>query len=199
MLNRFKGTVLYLLAICGLVGSFTIGLGLKSLAQTQETLSPIALINIVTYYTGLPHQDRAIWLLQSQIDKMQPELLAADSIMANVWRDSETLAGHVNILASIPAANRTGADPLELAISTANLRPAAPVDIELLSDPNVESPDQVMVTVTTGGLLDDSLAGIRYRFDMQRQNNQWTIQRAGRQYRCQPGRGHQDWSDETCI
>jgi hypothetical protein len=88
---------------------------------------------------------------------------------------------------------------LQLAIANSNLRTGAPVDIELLSGPNVEAPDQVMVTVTAGGLLDDSVAGIRYRFDMQLQNGQWEIQRAGQQFRCQPGRGHQDWSDETCV
>ena len=130
---------------------------------------------------------------------MNPELLAADSIMANVWRDTETLMGHVDILGDIAASDRVGPDPLMLAIANANLRTGAPVDIEMLAGPNVESPDQVMVTVAAGGLLDDSVAGIRYRFDIQRQANQWEIQRAGQQFRCQPGRGHTDWSDQTCI
>jgi hypothetical protein len=197
MLNLFKQKSFHWLAVCSLLGGSTVGL--QVLAQAQGTPLSISLINVVNYYTGLPHQDRAIWLLQSQIDKMQPNLLAADSIMANVWRDSDTLVGHVNVLEQIPAADRVGADPFELAIANSNLRTGAPVDIELLSGPNVEAPDQVMVTVTAGGLLDDSVAGIRYRFDIELQNGQWEIQRAGQQFRCQPGRGHQDWSDDTCL
>jgi hypothetical protein len=119
--------------------------------------------------------------------------------MANVWRDSESLVGHIDILEQIPPTERTGADPLALAIAAANLRTGAPADIELLPGANVESPDQVMVTVTAADILDDSVAGIRDRFDIERQGDQWTIQRAGRQVRCQPGRGHADWSDETCL
>jgi hypothetical protein len=197
MLSQLKSKFLYLLAIGSLLGGYSVGL--KSFAQAQQTPMPIGLIDVAKYYDGLPHQDRALWLLQSQIAETNPELLEADSIVANVWRDSDPLVGHVDILGEIPAANRTGADPLQLAIANANLRAGAPVTIELLSGPNVESPDQVMVTVTAGGLLDDSLGGIRYRFDMELQNGQWEIQRAGQQFRCQPGRGHQDWSDDTCL
>ena len=130
---------------------------------------------------------------------MNPELLEADSIVANVWRNADSLSGHVNILDNIPAANRTGADPLDLAMANVNLRTGAPVDIELLSGANVESPEQVMVTIIQGGILDDSIAGIRYRFDIARQNDTWEIQRAGQQFRCHLGRGQQDWSDASCL
>lgn len=197
MLTHRRPNALFFLVLGSLLA--TQPWGLTSWALAQVTPPSLVLINVARYYKGLPHQDRALWLLQQQIDAMDPELLQADSIMANVWRNSDTLVGHVNILEQIPPAKRTGSDPLALAIDNANLNPGAPVDIEMLTGENVESPDQVMVTVTAGGILDDSVAGMRYRFDIQQHDGQWTIGRAGLQFRCQPGRGHQTWSDESCI
>lgn len=168
-------------------------------AVAQFSQTDLSLRGVVQFYNGLPHQDRAISALQQQIDKANPELLQADSIAANLWRNTATLTGHENILEGIAQDARTGSDPLEMAIAIANVRIGAPVDIEVLYGPGTESPNQAMVTVTEGGLLDDSLAGYRYRFDISRQGEQWTITRAGRQFRCQQGRGHQDWSIELCT
>lgn len=219
-----RGKPFWLLVIPSVLGG--LALGLKPLALAQDVPPPISVLNMARFYTGLPHQDRALWLLQSQINQMDPELLQADEITANVWRDSEPLVGHLDILEEIPEDELTGTDPLVLAIAQANLRTGAPVKIEMLSGPNLETPDQVMVTVTATGLLDDSVAGIRYRFDIKQQEadtdqeevdtkqeevdtdqeevntNQeealWEIRRAGQQIRCHPGRGHQDWSDTPC-
>lgn len=180
-----------------LLGGLSATAKLSAIAQTQP--NPLRLLDVVRFYNGLPHQTRSLQLLQQQIDDRDPELLQADSIAANVWRNSNTLVGHVDILNQISAENRTGADPLALATNAAGIRAGAPVDIELLPSGGVESPDQVMVTVTRGGILDDSVAEVRDRFDIQQQNGQWTIQRAGRQVRCQEGRGHQDFSAENCL
>ncbi len=196
LLRQWRSQHLLLLTLLGILGG--VAGAIKPMALAQNRPSPIRLINVVKYYEGLPAQNRAIELLQNQIDKMNPELLQADSIVANVWRDSDTLTGHVDIIDELDSL--TGADPLDLAIASANLRTGAPVDIEVLTGSNVESPDQVMVTVTQGGVLDDSVAGIRYRFDIERQDDStWEIQKAGQQFRCQLGRGHQDWSDQLCL
>ena len=182
-----------LLAAAGVLGTFMLSPAFAQLSQPR-----LSLRGIVQFYSGLSHQDRAISLLQQQIDKSNPELLQADSIAANVWRNSTMLVGHEDILGDIAEANRTGTNPIDMAMAVANVRVGAPVDVEVFYGPGVESPTEAMVTITEGGLLDDSVAGFRYRFDIVNQNGQWTITRAGRQFRCQPGRGHQDWSIELC-
>ena len=166
-------------------------------AYAQRPQPRLFLPSLARFYSGLPHQDRALSLLQDQIDKSNPELLQADSIAANVWRDSATLVGHEDILGGIAEGNHTGQDPLAMALSIANVRPGAPVDIEVLYD-QAELPSEAMVTITREGFLDDSVDGSRYRFDMEKQGEQWTITRAGRQFRCQPGRGQQDWAAGFC-
>lgn len=166
-------------------------------ALAQLTQPGLSLHSLARFYSGLPHQDRALSLLQDQIDKSNPELLQADSIAANVWRDSATLVGHEDILGGIAQSDRTGTDPLAMAINLANVRPGGPVDIEVLYD-QAELPSEAMVTITREGFLDDSVDGSRYRFDIIKQGEQWTITRAGRQFRCQPGRGQQNWAAAIC-
>ncbi len=48
------------------------------------------------------------------------------------------------------------------------------------------------------GLADDSVGGIRNRIELRRNQNKWEIVWVGRQYKCQLGRGHQDWSSSLC-
>lgn len=189
-----RRSLLISLAILGsLLGS------IKSPAIAQNAQPSLSLIDVARFYDGLPHQIRALQLLQAQIDKNNPELLAADSIVSNVWRDSDSFVGHTNTLSQIPLAQRTGTDPLTMALAIANPSAGRPLDIEVLpSGQSVEAPSQVMITIDQGGLLDDSVAGVRDRFDIAFQNGQWDITKAGRQFRCQQGRGHQDWSAELC-
>jgi hypothetical protein len=196
MLAPLKKKRLLILTACGIL----VGLagGLKPLVYAQNSPLPIRLIDVAKYYEGLSHQDRALRILQSQIDAMNPELLQGDSIMANVWRNADVFLGHMNFLNDIPTTNRAGPDPLDLAIAAANLPSGAPVHIEVLPESAAESPTQVIVTITQAVTADDSVAGIRYRFDIQRQNDTWEIQKAGKQFRCQSGRGQQDWADALC-
>lgn len=168
-----------------------------SVAQNQQSIS---LIDMARFYTGQPQQDGALRTLQRQIDNNYPELLQADSVVSNVWRNSPTLVGHDNILNQIPLQSRSGSDPVSVALAVAAPTVGAPLHVEVLpTEGGVESPSRVMVTVDRGGFSDDSVEGDRHRFDMLRQNEQWTIQRAGRQIRCQPGRGHQSFSTQPCI
>lgn len=55
-----------------------------------------------------------------------------------------------------------------------------------------------VIVHTTVGLADDSVSGIRNRIELRRNQNKWKIVWVGRQYKCQPNRGHQDWSDSLC-
>lgn len=51
---------------------------------------------------------------------------------------------------------------------------------------------------TNLGIADDSINGIRYRIELQNNQNQWEIIWVGLQTKCQQNRGHQDWSDGLC-
>ncbi|MEL7067532.1 MAG: hypothetical protein AAGN15_02630 [Cyanobacteria bacterium J06581_3] len=186
MFNSFKGKCLIASLGCLCLGSlFGSGLPLSAIAQSNEP--PLYLWNIVRFYSGLPQQDAAIRILQTQIEQDNPELLAADSIASNIWRDSPTFIGHEDILGQIEAAARSGDDPLEMALAIASPRTGAPLTVEVLPVDNIESPGRVIVTIEKGGFLDDSVAGSRHRFDMQLESEQWIIQRAGRQFRCRRG------------
>ena len=180
-----------------IIASSTVGILMLS-ASAQDNQRPINLVDMAKNYSGLASQDRALALLQEQINNTNPALLQADSIVGSIWRDTDSFAGHTDILSQIPPAQRNGTDPLALAMNSIGMPSAAPVNIEVLTGGAVESPSQVIVTIDQSGVLDDSLAGIRHQFDIAQQNGQWQIQRAGRQVRCQQGRGHQGWSDASC-
>jgi len=51
---------------------------------------------------------------------------------------------------------------------------------------------------TIVGVADDSVGGIRNRIELRRSQNKWEIVWVGRQYKCQPNRGHQNWSSSLC-
>ena len=100
---------------------------------------------------------------------------------------------------SSPNSPTGGHRPLTMALAVANLSIGRLLDIEaLLSGQSVGAPSRVVITIYRGGLLNDSVAGYRDRFDINLQNGQWNITRAGRQFRCQRGRGHQNWSIGAC-
>jgi Putative peptidoglycan binding domain len=54
---------------------------------------------------------------------------------------------------------------------------------------------------TIVGLADDSVRGIRFRIELGKSlsQNKWSIVWVGRQFKCQSGRGQQDWAAALCI
>ncbi|MGB3651250.1 MAG: peptidoglycan-binding domain-containing protein [Rivularia sp. (in: cyanobacteria)] len=58
--------------------------------------------------------------------------------------------------------------------------------------------ETAVIVQTLVGLADDSLGAIRYRIELKLNQNKWEIVWVGQQYKCQPGRGHQNWSDVIC-
>ena len=92
-----------------------------------------------------------------------------------------------------------GADPAALALSAFGAEGAGDgrqrTDAETLLQRNRFA----VVLVTTTGLPDDSVRDERMRVVLGRVAEGWTVTSAGRQVRCQPGRGHADWSVEACT
>ncbi len=58
--------------------------------------------------------------------------------------------------------------------------------------------ETALIVYTRIGVADDSVGAIRYRIELKRNQNKWEIVWVGRQFKCQSGRGHQDWSGILC-
>ena len=54
------------------------------------------------------------------------------------------------------------------------------------------------LTVINDGFLDDSVAGDKYEFSFQWEDESWRMNSARRMWKCWPGRGHQDYSAVPC-
>jgi hypothetical protein len=68
-----------------------------------------------------------------------------------------------------------------------------------ITAPTADGADSMTVTVTDDGYLDDSIRGEKFKFEL-RMNDQgvWRFVSAGKAWRCQPGRGNQDYSTVRC-
>jgi len=65
---------------------------------------------------------------------------------------------------------------------------------------SVEYPtrETAVILQTVVGLADDSVAGMRHRIELRLRKNKWEIVWIGRQSKCQPNRGHQNWASGRC-
>jgi len=55
-----------------------------------------------------------------------------------------------------------------------------------------------VATVSQLGLADNAIAARRYQIEYVQRKGRWVIDWIGIQWKCWPGRGHQDWSTELC-
>lgn len=71
--------------------------------------------------------------------------------------------------------------------------------VEIESDAGPEGGGPAQVTVTLDRLLDDSIQTQRFVLDLTRQGETWRLDRATWSQRCRQGRGHDDFSPESCV
>ncbi len=98
-----------------------------------------------------------------------------------------------------PIEQRFGADPEQVAVDAFGAS-------EFPSEGNFtqevmlvdQTSEMAIVTLTQTGLLDDSVEGVRYWLEFDAGENAWEMVWAGRQVRCYPGRGSQEWTTELC-
>ena len=76
-------------------------------------------------------------------------------------------------------------------------RSAARTTIEATASPEGTGPETVVVTLD--GLADDSVRAERWTLRLEPDGDVFTLTEARRDQRCQPGRGHQDFSPELCV
>jgi hypothetical protein len=95
-------------------------------------------------------------------------------------------------------------DPGAIATALFGINEAEPIEGNFEQTVTVDTDSSpAVVILTQTNLLDDSVRDIRYRLDFEPIANtdetQWQLVWAGRQQRCQPGRGAQDWTTEWCV
>ena len=59
--------------------------------------------------------------------------------------------------------------------------------------------ERATATVTFDGLYDDSVRAERHVLTLERDDGEWRVRDDDVTYRCQLGRGHQDFSSELCL
>ncbi len=66
---------------------------------------------------------------------------------------------------------------------------------------SVEYPtrETAVIVQTVVGLADDSVAAMQHRIELVFRQNKWEILWIGRQSKCQPNRGHQNWASGRCL
>jgi hypothetical protein len=65
--------------------------------------------------------------------------------------------------------------------------------------PTADGADTLTVTITSDGLMDDSVRGEKFRLELKAdKQGVWKFTSAGKSWRCQPGRGNQDFSITKC-
>ena len=97
-----------------------------------------------------------------------------------------------------PADQRVGSDPEQIALKAFGM--ADPGEGNFNQEVTVveQTPTQAVVSLTQTGMPDDSVEGMRYWLEFSAAENQWELVRAGRQVRCRPNRGSQEWSTDQC-
>lgn len=123
--------------------------------------------------------------------------LSADSKNAANPRQDYTTINLANLNREL-----TGSDPKAIALSAFGV--GEPQEGRFEETVQVDTQDnRTIVTITQTGLADSSVEAMRYRVELQPEENatttQWRIVWAGRQFRCQPERGSQDWTTQLCI
>jgi len=97
-----------------------------------------------------------------------------------------------------PADQLVGTDPEQIALDAFGME--EPGEGNFTQEVTVveQTTTDAVVTLTQTGLLDDSVEGMRYWLEFTAADNQWEMVWAGRQVRCQPNRGSQEWSTDLC-
>lgn len=153
-------------------------------------------------------------MLLSACSKMSASVVTTPEVAASVSPHRQTLAaktsnnqqgreGYQAIALSKlgKGDNLVGSDPKAIALRLFSNTEPERGKSEITVETNYPS---AVALVTQMGVADDSIRSIRYRIEFTATSNTvpadqvWSLVWAGSQFKCQPGRGHQDWSTELC-
>ncbi|WOD39842.1 hypothetical protein [Nodosilinea sp. E11] len=91
-----------------------------------------------------------------------------------------------------------GTDPTQIALAVFGSTEPGEGNFTEYADLIEETDAGALVLLTQTGLADDSVNGMRYRLEFVPEGDQWRLDWAGQQARCQPGRGSEDWTTDLC-
>ncbi|MGR3276941.1 hypothetical protein ACSYAD_17705 [Acaryochloris marina NIES-2412] len=96
----------------------------------------------------------------------------------------------------------TGTEPKSIVLSLIEL-PATEGNAQKQTSVSVQRGQSAVVMLFQVGLADDSVQGIRYRFEfepkgMMNDKENWQLVWMGRQQLCWPGRGPAEWTNQPC-
>jgi hypothetical protein len=95
-----------------------------------------------------------------------------------------------------------GTDPLAMVFATR--QPSSDITGTEQIRVAYPTPEKAIVTITKTGLMDDSVAATRIRYDFKpvegsvEAAKQWQLVQVTEQNKCQPNRGSQDWTADLC-
>ncbi len=92
-----------------------------------------------------------------------------------------------------------GAEPTEIALAAFGSTEPGEGNFEEEVEVVEQTDEMALVMLTQTGLADDSVNGMRYRLEFVPEGDQWRLDWAGSQVRCQPNRGSQEWSTDLCL
>ncbi|NJN29534.1 MAG: hypothetical protein HC824_03045 [Synechococcales cyanobacterium RM1_1_8] len=92
---------------------------------------------------------------------------------------------------------RSGDDPEAIAQALFGAQEAMEGNYRESSEAEIGN-ERSVVIFTQENLPDDSVQAIRTRLEFFRVDGPWQLEWAGEQYRCQEGRGQQDWGKALC-
>jgi hypothetical protein len=124
----------------------------------------------------------------------------ADTGTESVAPDSDTVEGRAaySEVPLPPADQLVGTDPEAIALAAFGLEEPGEGNFAQEVTVDEQTATEAVVTLTQTGLLDDSVEAMRYRLEFAAAANQWEMVWSGRQVRCQPNRGSQEWSTDLC-
>lgn len=106
-----------------------------------------------------------------------------------------------SVYSEVPLTSETqrfGADPEQIALDAFGIEDLGEGNFTQEVATVEQTPTMATVTLTQTGLLDDSVEGMRYWLEFAAVEDVWEMVWVGRQVRCYPNRGSQDWSIELC-
>lgn len=133
-----------------------------------------------------------------QTSAIEDEYLSID--LTEYWK-TQTLVVKEKIESDPTKPNYIGKDPQAIALAALSLTEIAESEQEAVE---VKYPQDnlAVVNIIQTDLLDDSVAGIRYRVKFapygDLKKKLWQVVWVGQQFKCYPKRGHQDWSKDFC-
>ncbi len=96
----------------------------------------------------------------------------------------------------------TGTDPKFIASSLIDL-PETEGNTQKQTSVSIKRGQSAVVMLSQVGLADDSVQGLRYRFEFEPKGmddeEEWQLVWMGRQQLCWPGRGPEEWTNQPCL